>query len=221
MSTDRPDPDPTPTSADAPPRACRKCAAVSSTSGTFCPQCGTAYERRRRLNWRARSKRTRIIVVATLAVILVGGGGTATALKVSADRAEQRRVEAAERQAAEQRRAVAEREREAQEAAEAEAEAQAAMEKVSRDLRRDLVHGLRKSITADARKRVDEGYLDGPIYSTSCENSDGNEPDLDAENGAYECLAVNEKHDGGQVRGYRFTGRVDYEEGSYTWRLGG
>lgn len=154
-------------------------------------------------------------------MVVLGGGGTATALKVSADRAEERRQAEADRRATEQRQAAAERERQAQEEADVEAEAAAEIERISRKMRTELVHSLRKSITADARKRVGEGYLEGPILSTSCENSDGNETDLDAENGAYECLAANIKHDDGQVEGYRFTGRVDYEGGSYTWRLGG
>lgn len=84
MTTDRPSPDATQTGTDAPPRACRKCATVSETSGDFCPQCGTAYERRRR-GWRTRSKRTGIVAVVALAVVVLGGGGIATGLKVSAD----------------------------------------------------------------------------------------------------------------------------------------
>lgn len=161
MTNDSPDVDATPDQPEATPRACRKCSTVSETSGAFCLQCGTAYQRGRRLNWRGWSKRTRIIVVTALAVLLVGGGGTATVLKVSADRAEQRRQEAAERRAEEQRQAAAALERQAEEEAAAEAEAQAEIERTSWELRRDLVRSLRKSVTADARKRVNEGGLGG------------------------------------------------------------
>lgn len=198
-----------------PSRVCSRCSTVSQTTGDFCPQCGKSYLRRS-IRWSGWSKRVRIVVAAAVAIVILGGGGTAVALKVSADRAEDRRQADAARKAEEQRQAAAERERQAQE----EAEAAEEYERDVRKLRAELVRSLRKSITEDARKRVNEGYLEGPIISTSCENSDGNERDLDAENGAYECLAANIKRDDGQVEGYRFSGRVDYEDGSYTWRLG-
>lgn len=158
----------------------------------------------------------RIVVVAAIAIVVLGGGGTAVALKVSADRAEDRRKAEAAQKAEEQRNAAAARERQQREREEADER----YEREVRKYRTALVRELRKSITKDAKERVRDGYLEGPILSTSCENSDGKELDLDAENGAYECLAAVIKRDDGQVEGYRFSGRVDYEDGSHTWRVG-
>lgn len=166
------------------------------------------------MGWGGWSKRVRIVVVAALAIVVLGGGGTAVALKVSADRAEDRRQQQIARKAEEQRAAAAARERERREQAQADEQ----YEREVRTYRTNLVRELRKSVTAYARKMVREGYLSGPIFSTACENSDGKETDLEAENGAYECLTVHTKHENGEVQGYAFKGRVNYEDGSHTWR---
>lgn len=163
------------------------------------------------MGWGGWSKRVRIVVVAAVAIVVLGGGGTAVALKVSADRAEDRRQEQIAHEAEQRRAAAAERERE-------QAEADEQYEREVRTYRTNLVRELRKSVTAYARKLVKDGYLSGPIFSTSCENSDGKETDLEAENGAYECLTVHTKHKNGEVQGYAFKGRVNYEDGSHTWR---
>ncbi|MGE4427517.1 MAG: hypothetical protein AB7G37_13790 [Solirubrobacteraceae bacterium] len=94
------------------------------------------------------------------------------------------------------------------------------MERLERDQRRSTVRQLRQSITKDARGRVSDGFLDGPIRSTSCQNTDGHERDLDSDTAAYDCIAVTERI-GTQEEGYRFSATVDFEKGSYTWRLGG
>ncbi|MGE4427518.1 MAG: hypothetical protein AB7G37_13795 [Solirubrobacteraceae bacterium] len=91
---------------DPPSRLCRRCSAVTATSGEFCPHCGARYARRGR-PWAGWSRRTRRIVVGVVVVVLLGGGGTAVALDVRADRAAERRAE--ERAAAEKRRVDAER----------------------------------------------------------------------------------------------------------------
>ena len=37
----------------------------------------------------------------------------------------------------------------------------------------------------------------------------------------HECLAVNQSNADGTEEGYRFTGTINFDSGSYTWRLGG
>lgn len=196
-------------------RVCRRCSTQATTSGAFCPHCGTAYERRRR-GPRCWKRRTRRVAAALVVVLLLGGAGGGVALKLAADqRAEDRERAAQERRDREAAEAAA-RARAARE----EADAQEASDRFERSLRRSTVRDLRRSITKDARERVSEGVLDGPILSTSCENLDGNEEALDEDAGTYDCMAVTEKLSGGRSRGYRFSARVDYEEHSYTWRLG-
>lgn len=192
-------------------RVCRRCSTQAATSGAFCPHCGAAYERRRR-GPRSWSRRTRLATAVLVVALLLGAGGAVVALEHAADQ----RAEDRERAAQERR----DREAAAARAAEEEADAQEAGDRLARSLRRSTVRDLRRSITKDARERVSEGVLDGPILSTSCENLDGNEEALDEDAGTYDCMAVTEKLSGGRSRGYRFSARVDYEEHSYTWRLG-
>jgi hypothetical protein len=201
---------------DAPAtRVCRRCSTQATTSGAFCPHCGAAYERRRR-GPRSWTRRTRRVVAVLGVVLLLGGAGGGVALKLAADQRAEDRERAAQQRRDRDAAEAAARARAARE----EADAQEASDRFERSLRRSTVRDLRRSITKDARERVSEGVLDGPILSTSCENLDGNEEALDEDAGTYDCMAVTEKLSGGRSRGYRFSARVDYEEHSYTWRLG-
>lgn len=206
--------------APAPERICRRCSTVAATAGDFCPHCGASYVRRRRNPLGRLGRRGRRLAVAAVVLASLGGGGTAVALKVRADdRAEQR-----ERAAADRRRAAdrAARAREARETAAAAAAQEAAdeEERLQRQLRTFTVRELRKAVTKDARGRHAEGVLEDRARSTSCENTDGAEDDLTETSGEYSCIAVTETDGDGGSRGYRFTARVDFEEGSFTWRLG-
>lgn len=88
-------------------------------------------------------------------------------------------------------------------------------------LRRDLVQDLRQSVTADFRKRVTDGALDGPILGTSCNPVDGGLEDLEATTGKFECLVATERTSADGRRGYPVDATVNYTEASYTWRLSG
>jgi len=80
---------------------------------------------------------------------------------------------------------------------------------------------MQKSITKDAKERVADGELEGPIYYTSCDPlGGGSVDDLTALTTTFECLAVNEKLGGGQVRGWVFSATANWDEGSWSWRLG-
>lgn len=191
----------------APMRVCKRCSTQARTTSDTCPYCDASYVRRRRRP----SKR---VAIALIGVLVLGG---ATAGVVAKQRHDD---QVAKEKAAD---AAAEKQRLAEEkAAKEEAEAQAELEKLERELRESSINSMRKSITKDARARVAEGLLDGPIYGTQCDRVGGGAiDDLDTKTTRFECLAINEKKSGGMVEGYRFTATMNWDKGSYQWRLGG
>ena len=193
-------------------RVCRRCSVQSQTAGDFCPNCGKSYVRR------GLSRRARVLTVSIVALLLVGGAGAGVAAKVRNDRAAVAAKEAAEAKA------VAEAERKAEEEAAAEraAEAKRAAEEAERDERERLIKQMQKSITKDARKDARDGMLDGPIFYTSCDPLGGGSiDDLTALTTTFECIAVNEKMDDGGARGYVYSATMNWDEYSWSWRLGG
>jgi hypothetical protein len=203
------DPTPEPRTAEAPTKVCRKCSVQSQTSGEYCPHCGASYVKRRR-----QIGRKSIIGIVAAAVLLLGTAA-GVALKVQHDRDQERRAAAAARE--EEREAE---DRAAEEAAEA-AEAAAAAEDAERAVRAELIKEMQQSITKDAKEKVSEGILEGPIFYTSCDPlGGGNVDDLTALTTTFECLAVNEKLGGSQVRGWVFTSTVNWDEASWSWQLG-
>jgi predicted nucleic acid-binding Zn ribbon protein len=210
------------TTSPAPPttpdRLCRRCSTVTATAGDFCPHCGASYARRRRLP--RPKRRTTLILLAVVALLLVAGAGTGLVLKQQSDDRAERRARAhatAERIERENR----EREQAAgKQRADAEEDAAAEEVRLQRKLRTITVRELRKAVTKDARDKQADGLLDDRASSTSCENTDGHEDDLDETSAEYSCIAVTDTDDDGSSRGYRFTARVDFEEGSFTWHLG-
>jgi hypothetical protein len=159
-----------------------------------------------------------LVIVGTVAVLLVGGAGAGVAAKVRSDRAAVAAKEAAEAKTA----AEAERKAEEEAAAERAAEAKRAAEEAERDERDRIIKQMQKSITKDARADADDGMLDGPIFYTSCNPlGGGSVDDLTALTTTFECLAANEKLDDGRVRGYVYSATMNWDEYSWTWRLGG
>jgi hypothetical protein len=218
--TGRPAPDPSSADRPAPDRLCRRCSTVSATTGDFCPHCGASYVRRRRLPLSALGRRTKLALAAVVAVLLVAEIGTGVVLKHQADERTERRERAQanlrrlERQTRERREAAAAA------AAAAEEDAASAEEGLQRRLRTVSVRELRKAVTKDAQDKHAEGLLEDRATSTSCENTDGNEDDLEAQSAEYSCIAVTETGPDGSSSGYEFSARIDFEEGSYTWELG-
>lgn len=193
-----------------PTKVCSKCSVQTQTSGSFCPHCGASYvAKQRRIGTKAVA-----IVAATcvgLAAVAVG-----VVLKVRHDREEDRKAEAAAAAAAETRAAE-----EAAEKKQAAKEARAAADRAERKVRASLIRQMQRAITKDAKERVADGELDGPIYYTSCDPlGGGSVDDLTALTTTFECLAVNEKLDGGQVRGWVFSATANWNEASWTWHLG-
>jgi type II secretory pathway pseudopilin PulG len=191
-------------------RVCPKCSAQGLTSGDHCPHCGASYARKGRI--RRASRRTKLIIGGVIALLLIGGGVTGVLLKVQHDND----VAAKHKQQQQQ----------AQQKAAAQAQAQQAIDQANqekRTLRAGIVTSLQDSVTKDANKRINEGVLDGPaVNHTSCTPvGGGNTDDLTAHTGNFSCLAANKSNSDGTEEGYGFSATVNYEDGSYTWRLGG
>jgi hypothetical protein len=162
--------------------------------------------------------------VAIVGVLLVAGTATGVTAKVRADR-EEAAAQAAQKAAAERKAAAraAEAERIAEEQAEAEraAAAKRAAANAERRQRRSIIRQMQQSITKDARDEVESGMLDGPIFYTACDPlGGGSADDLTALTTTFECIAVNEKLGGGQVRGYVYSATANWDEASWSWRLG-
>lgn len=189
-------------------RVCRRCSVQSQSAGDFCPNCGKPFVRR------GLSKRARLLSIAIVTLLLLGGAGAGVVAKVRNDRAA---VAASE---AEEAKAAAEAEDEA--AAERAAEAKRAAQEAEREERAGLIKEMQKSITKDARGNAREGMLDGPIFYTSCDPlGGGSVDDLTALTTTFECIAANEKLDEGGARGYVYSATMNWDEYSWSWRLGG
>ena len=165
-------------------------------------------------------KRGKIAIVAVLVVGIGGGGGTAMALQAKADReaAAERKALALKKEREQEKREAAEK-RAANAAREAE-ELQKIEDDIEIEMRKSIVRSLRASVTKDFKGRVNDGILDGPILSTSCDPIEGGVDELDEKTGKYECLVATEKTGTG-VRGYPVDATVNYTKGSYTWQLSG
>lgn len=195
-----------------PTRLCPHCSTQSQTAGDFCPHCGKSLVRRRR----SLGKRAKLVLGLVALLLLAGGGSTAVAMKVhhdstvKAEHQRQQRIADAKRAERDRR----ERERRAEE------DRQNALDQIERDSRRDLEKGLRKAITKHARDLVSKGLLDGPILRSECDPVGGGRDDLEAHTGKYDCMAVHTEASDGTMRGYTYTGTINYDTFTYSWKLG-
>lgn len=158
-----------------------------------------------------------VTLAAGLGVLLVVGmaaAGVAWKLGRDADiRADQE--QASDREAAEES-AAAEDARQA--AADAKAEAE---DEAERKQRRQLVKRLQQSVTKDARENVSEGILEGPIMYSTCDPlGGGSVDDLTAITGTFECLAIYEERPDGSMVGWTYSGTINYNEQTWSWKLG-
>lgn len=208
MTDDRPEFTYMDRGADGPPvptKVCRKCSVQTTTSGNFCPQCGASYIRRTRVS--------RKVALIGLAILLVVGAGAAGTLKVQNDREVRLEKVAAEKELAEKKEAQ-ERERRA-------ASAKAAADAAERTRRLGLVASLEESVLKDAREKATEGLLEGGFTEAVCTPlGGGSSDDLTAITGEFECIAVNKKNADGSSSGYAFSATINYDDDSWTWKLG-
>jgi hypothetical protein len=86
--------------------------------------------------------------------------------------------------------------------------------------RQTLEHELENSIAKDARERVNEGELKGPILRTSCTPvAGGSSRNLAASTGTFTCIAVKEITPDGAGAGRGYSAVIDFAKGTYTWSL--
>lgn len=110
----------------------------------------------------------------------------------------------------------------ATEAAEAAEARQDAKQSAERRYRENAILEMQKTITEDARDDVGEGFLDGPILYTTCNPLGGGSiDDLTALTTTFDCLAVNEEMEDGRASGYSYGATMNWDDRSYTWKLGG
>jgi hypothetical protein len=84
-----------------------------------------------------------------------------------------------------------------------------------------LVERLQAAISTEAREAVKAGSLKDSIIRTVCDPVGRNLPNMHKPTReAFKCVAVT-RTGGGSDYGYRYTGRVDFGTGSYSWHLGG
>ena len=165
-----------------------------------------------------------MVVSVLVAALVIGGASAAAGLKVRHDRQQEAAAEKAAAQRAEEEREQAEADAAAEAAAEAERKRQAKLEKerAEREYRQLLIGKLEKSVTQDAREKVAEGILDGPILFSQCDPlGGGSVDDLTALTTTFDCLAVNERLSGSRVSGWSFSATINWDESSWSWQLGG
>lgn len=193
-------------------KVCRKCSVQTQTSGNYCPGCGTAYVARRR--FANVNKRTALIVAAVVVAVIAGTGITLSIQHTNQVNAEQAAAQAAAD-------AQKKREDDAARAAAAATAAKQAADDAKRAERKLIVAEVEDSILKDAKKRVTEGVLTGPITRASCTPlGGGSSDDLTAITGTFECIAVNKTDADGSSSGYRFSATVNWNAGNYSWHLG-
>ncbi len=84
-----------------------------------------------------------------------------------------------------------------------------------------LMQRLEAAISTEARQAAKAGSLKGPIIRTVCDPVGRNSADAQKSvREAFKCVAAT-RTGGGRDYGYRYTGRVDFRTGSYSWHLGG
>jgi hypothetical protein len=211
------DPDPGLRDAEAAPeRLCPHCATISQTAGEFCPHCGKAFAKRQRL-----SKRARVAIGAVLVVVLLGSAGGGVALKIRHDE----RVEAQHKAAVAAARSR-QLEKEHTEAAEREAKANSEREateaRVNKEKERKVDEvELEKGVETYAKRLVSEGTLEESILGVSCTPvSGGSSTELGSSSGTFSCIAITKYESGGSISGPRFSGTIDFDKGTDSYRLG-
>lgn len=150
-----------------------------------------------------------------LLAALVGAGiAVAVIAKVNHDNAvaekhqeEQEQREQAQKEKAEEEELIAE-----------EVETEEELERIEVKYGRESVKELEDAITKDANSEAEEGFSEY-VSKTSCEAEGGRiDTSLTAQN--FHCLAVTSEG-GGVEEGYRYSGTINYANGTLSWRFGG
>jgi hypothetical protein len=194
---------------ETPTRVCPHCSTIAQTAGDYCPHCGQSYVKKARL-----SRRSRIALVVGVIVVLLVGAGIAVAVKNHQDK------ETSRKHALALVAARAKKERAEQAQRESEDEKTEKRESEERE-RKSVEKQLEKAVESDAKKLVAEETLIEPILGASCSpTSGGSSVELSSQTGTYDCIAITKREAGGEVSGYRFSGTIDFADGSFTYHLG-
>ncbi len=161
--------------------------------------------------WSTRKKATALVLLAGLIGV---GIAVAVIVKVNHDNAiaekhqeEQQQREQAQEKKAEEEELVAE-----------EVEAEEELERIETQYGRESVNELEDAITKDANGEAEEGFSEY-VSKTSCE-AEGGRIDTSLTAQSFNCLAVTSEG-GGVEEGYRYSGTINYANGTLSWRLGG
>ena len=126
---------------------------------------------------------------------------------------------AQEHQEEQERREEVQRERAREErVAEEELKTEEALERIETQYGRESVGELEEAITEDANDEAEKGFSEY-VSETSCE-AEGGRIDTSLTAQDFNCLAVTTEGEGVQ-EGYRYSGTINYANGTLTWRLGG
>ncbi|HSE68796.1 MAG TPA: hypothetical protein VLB12_17515 [Gemmatimonadales bacterium] len=149
-----------------------------------------------------------------LAALMGAGIATAVIAKVNHDNAVAERHQEEQEQREHAQREKAREEKLAAEELEAEEE----LKRIEVEYGRESVKELEEAITTDANGEAEEGISEY-VSETSCE-AEGGRVDTSRTAQNFNCLAVTSES-GGVQEGYRYSGTINYANGTLSWRLGG
>lgn len=155
-----------------------------------------------------------LVVPLALCALGLAACGTQTVVKTvpakptAAQVAAQVAAQAAAKQAAAKAKAAA-----------AVAKAKKNIAKIEREIQQtEAKTSLQSLVQKDAREKVAEGYLDGPIKHVSCEPATSADSATTEE--TFNCLAVDKTNADGTEEGYSYVGTANFNTGMVTAHLG-
>jgi hypothetical protein len=99
-----------------------------------------------------------------------------------------------------------------------ELETEKELERIEAKYGQESVKELEEAITTDANGEAEEGISEY-VSETSCE-AEGGRVDTSLTAQKFSCLAVTTE-EGGVQEGYRYSGTINYANGTLSWRFGG
>jgi hypothetical protein len=190
-------------------RVCPECGADQRGARRHCPECGAELTARF-ARWRSLRK----FALAGVAVLVLAGGAAALLVPDMREGAAAERGRAAKRQSLLERAERARLMRDARPISAAGPPLAAGADPVAH--RAALVRRGEELITADARKRVKAGSIDGPVKGTSCtpypnvQARKAAERDPATVRARYECVAYKQKFEAPPLDGRKRTGYFGY-----------
>lgn len=175
--------------------------------------------------WPKRNKRAWILgVVAVLVLAGLGIGGYAVNKSHDASQAAmvaEQDAKARDDQAADAKaRADAADAEKVSKAEEAE-KARTAKDKAERQVRKETVSEIEKSVKKMAKGHAKDGVIDGPVVDVSCDPvAGGSVDDLTEKTTVFQCFAANKKNKDGTSAGYYYNATMNWKTASYTYGLG-